>query len=343
MTWYQRSGPGEDVFVSTRIRLARNLQGYPLGDRLTNDMARELISKIQPLFPASEGYQFTDMATLSRTEAEALAEKHYISPDFVQTKTPHALICEESKGLSIMICEEDHVRVQCLSKGFSPEECRLGAFEAEEKLDLALPIAYDDTFGYLTHCPTNLGTGMRVSVMMFLPALTATGQMNSLSAQIQKMGLVIRGIQGEGSKAQGFLYQISNQVTLGISEAETIRKVSEVVRKIAENERKVRAHFDDTTKWQLQDKAARALGICANAKLMSTNEFFSLWADIRLGVAMGNMEGMTYEMLDTMIFELLPASMTLAITDECAAFSPEMKRDFMRAKTLRGLCKGIEQ
>ena len=184
----------------------------------------------------------------------------------------------------------------------------------------------------------------QLSVLIHSPLFLTcvTGQMNSLSAQIQKMGLVIRGIQGEGSKARGFLYQISNQVTLGISEAETIRKVSEVVRKIAENERNVRAHFDETTKWQLQDKAERALGIFSHAKLMSTNEFFSLWADLRLGLALGGIQGITYETLDRMIFELLPASMTLSITSECDSFPPEMKRDFMRAKALRALCQGTE-
>lgn len=343
MAWYNRSGPGQDVFISTRVRLARNLNGYPLGHRLTDSMAKELTEKVASLFPASEGYETTRMWEISPVEAGVLAEKHYISPEFAESTTPRLLIREESKGLAMMVCEEDHLRIQCLTKGFSPEECKRGAFEAEERIDVALPIAFSDQLGYLTHCPTNLGTGMRLSVMMFLPALTYAGHISSLLGQLQKMGLVMRGMQGEGSQGLGCLYQISNQVTLGISEEETIRKVSDVVRRIAETERNLRQSYEPLQKLKLLDKAHRAEGIFRHGELLSTAEFFALWADLRLGVSIEEQSDISYEKLDTMVFEAMPSEMTLEVTPDTAAFSADVRRDAARAKAIRRILGGVTE
>lgn len=332
MPWYQRSGPGKDVFVSTRVRLARNVAGYPFGARLTDSAAKELIERVTALFPEKEGYVTTDMQTLSPAQAGALCEKHYISPEFAEKREPHALIVEESKGLSVMVCEEDHLRIQALAAGFAPEECLRNAIEAEERVDDALELAFDEKLGYLTHCPTNLGTGMRLSVMMFLPALTMAGRMPSLSAQLQKLGLVIRGMQGEGSDTAGYLYQISNQFTLGLSEEETVKKVSDIVRRLAENERSLRRGYDKVTRLRLADRAGRAEGTMRFARLLSSADFLDAWAALRLGVCLGENASISAEELDTMIFEVMPASVTLALTDETAGLSPELRRDATRAK-----------
>ena len=335
MAWYDRSGPGQDVFISTRIRLARNICNYPLGNQLSAGKAKELMDKVASIFPTEEGFEITDMSTIPPIDRGVLAEKHYISPAFAKDKAPGLLIREEHKGLSIMVCEEDHIRIHCLSKGFSLAECKTGAFEAEEKIDQALPIAYSEKFGYLTHCPTTLGTGMRVSVMLFLPALTYAKQMHSLSAQLQKMGLVIRGMQGEGSESSGCLYQISNQVTLGISEEETIAKVSDIVKKIAEAERQLRKRADSLEEYRIADKAARALGIFERAKLLSTAEFFSLWTDLRLGLAYTELGDISYEKLDKMIFEVMPSEMMKCLTQDTASLPIDMRRDVARAIAVR--------
>ncbi len=332
MPWYERSGPGKDVFVSTRVRLARNVCGYPFGDRLTDSAAKELIARVTALFPPKEGYTVTDMQKLTPDEAVALCEKHYISPEFAEKKEPHALITEETSGLSVMVCEEDHLRIQAMAAGFAPEECLQNALRAEEKLDGALELAFDEKLGYLTHCPTNLGTGLRVSVMMFLPALTMAGRMASLSAQLQKLGLVIRGVLGEGSGSAGYLYQISNQFTMGLSEEETVKKVSDIVRRLAENERTLRRSYDRVTRLRLADKAGRAEGTLRCSRLLSSNDFFGAWADLRLGICLGENDSISTDELDTMIFEVMPAAMTLQMTDRESGLPFDIQRDITRAR-----------
>ncbi|MBP5209831.1 MAG: ATP--guanido phosphotransferase [Clostridia bacterium] len=345
MAWYQRSGPGKDVFVSTRIRLARNLVGYPFEGRLTDASAKEMIERVSALFPASEGYEQTDMQTLSAEEAGALCEKHYISPEFAAKRSPHALIREESKGLSIMICEEDHLRIQALAAGFAPEECMRAAFEAEERIDGAMELAYDEKLGYLTHCPTNLGTAMRVSVMMFLPALTMEGRMPSLSGQLQKLGLVIRGTDGEGSEAVGYLYQISNRITLGISEEETVRKVSEVVRRIAETERRLRRSWQGRARMTVADRGARALGVLSHAKLLSGKEFLALWADLRLSMCCDEKDKFPTEKMDALLFEVMRNEMAIQAekNKDAAGLPAEAGRDLCRAERVRAVFASMDE
>lgn len=335
MSWYDKSGMETDVFVSSRVRLARNIDGYPFEGRLTSDMAKEIIEKITALFPADKGYTSLDMQTQSPAEAASLCEKHYISDEFSAKRTPHTLITDDQTGLSVMVCEEDHLRIQCLRPGFDISGCAEAAFAAEQTISENLPIAFSEKLGYLTHCPTNLGTGMRVSVMMFLPALTAQRRMESLSAQLQKVGLVIRGMQGEGSKPAAYLYQISNQITLGISEEKTIQKVTDMVRQIADLERRARNSADGVTRLAIADRAARAEGILRCCRRISTEEFFSLWSDLRLGVCIGEISGLNTDKLDRMLFEVMPATMALMSKDTSPAYPAEVRRDITRAATIR--------
>ena len=337
MSWYERCGPGADVFISTRVRVARNLEGYPFEGRLTEEKAKEMIEKVKDLFPEKDGYTFCDMGTLSPTEALSLAEKHYISREFAHKKTPHGLIRHAAKGLSVMVCEEDHLRIQCLATGLSVKECFEGAYEAEERLAASLDIAYDDTLGYLTHCPTNLGTGMRVSVMLFLPALSMAGKMPGICTQLQKLGLVARGMLGEGSDFAGYLYQISNQVTLGISEEQTGKKVTDIVKQIAELERSERKSLPPADALQAAHRAGVAEGTFRYGRKLSTAQFFALWADLRLGVCLGASKGIDLMTMDKMFFEAMPATVTLLVDNENADLPAETKRDITRCLAIQKL------
>ena len=312
MLWYMEEAKEKDVIVSTRVRLARNLSAYPFGMRLSPERAREMTDKISAFYEGRVGFTVTDMEKTSPLEAHSLCERHYISREFAQKKGPHALAREEALGLSIMIAEEDHLRLQCILNGYAPDLAFLRVMQEEEALDRAFELAYSEKLGYLTHCPTNLGTAMRMSFMMHLPALTLQGRMQALSEQLQKLGLTVRGMYGEGSRAEASLYQISNQVTMGITEEETLHKMKEIVTQIAESERAARAAFKGETLEKLLDQAQRAEGLLRSARMISSSEFLSLYSAARLGHTIGNTSALSCETLDRLLFEVMPATMSIS-------------------------------
>lgn len=338
MAWYQKSGKEKDVVVSTRVRLARNLSSFPFEGRLTALKAEEIIKTVTPIFETDAAYEIRNMADLSHTQATSLCERHYVSREFAEKSTPHALITNSRKDTAIMICEEDHLRIQCIKSGFAIQEAYEAAIEIDDLLDGHLEYAYDEKLGFLTHCPTNLGTAMRVSVMMFLPATTMANQIESLKLQLQKIGLAVRGLYGEGSEASGYLYQISNQVTLGITEEGTLKKVSDIVMQIADRERKLRKSVNLAAHHKLMDRANRAEGIFRYARLLSSDEFLNLYADLRLGLALENNTRLTYDKLDTLLFEAMPATVTLnGKTKSDDSLPEEYKRDLARAELVKGV------
>ncbi|MBO5789931.1 MAG: hypothetical protein J6R40_02120, partial [Clostridia bacterium] len=227
----------------------------------------------------------------------------------------------------------------CFASGLATKECMDFAFEAEEKAGKALPFAYHDSFGYLTHCPTNLGTGMRVSAMLFLPALSILGKMPSILSQLQKLGLTARGMLGEGSEASAYLYQISNQVTLGISEKETAEKVTDVVRQIAELERQARKDLSAPERLRLAHKAGVAEGTFRYGRMLSFAQFLPLWADLRFGIALGEVNGIDFMTMDKMLFEAMPATVSLFAKDEAGGLSPEDARDRARSLFIQNCLK----
>ena len=194
MLWYTAPANEKDVIVSTRVRLARNLTAYPFAARLSSEGAKEITKKLSDFYAEREGFTATDMNTVSASEAMSLCEGHYISREFAEKKSPHLLIREDTLGLSIMVAEEDHLRIQCILNGYAPDLAFSRVMKEEEALDGTFDFAFSEELGYLTHCPTNLGTAMRMSFMMHLPALTMTGKMQWLSEQLQKLGLTVRGM-----------------------------------------------------------------------------------------------------------------------------------------------------
>jgi len=325
--WYEIPGAQNDVVVSSRVRLARNLNGYPFAARLTEEKERDLCARIAAVYPQTDGWQHVDMVILSAGEKASLAEKHVISPEFAEKKTPGILLSKNS--IHSMVSEEDHLRIQSIYPGLALEAAYTDAAFADALLDAREDVAYSEKFGYLTHCPTNLGTGMRASVMLFLPAYTMAGGIGALSAQLSKIGLTIRGLFGEGSTAQGCLYQISNQVTLGITEEETIRKLESVVAQITAKERELRERQDRTS---LEDKAWRSLGTLLYARRMSTKEMLGHYTMIRLGAAMKLLDTVNCTMTDILRIETMPNTLAQSMEAERRG---EVERDIKRAQRCR--------
>lgn len=331
MAWYHTAGRDADTVISTRVRLARNINGYPFASRLSASDANEIIEKVTAPLEAS-GFRRINFADLSPIEATSYVERHYVSPEFAAKETPHTLFLMEQPGIAVMVCEEDHLRIQSILPGLALEEAYRHAQNTEMRLDEDFEFAYSDRLGYLTHCPTNLGTGMRASVMMFLPALTKGGYMSSLASQLSKLGLTVRGLFGEGSGAAGCMYQISNQVTLGVTEEETLRKLGDAVRQISESEKKARSNVSGESLERLTDKILRSEGTLKYAHLLSSGEFVQLFSDVRLGIALGIVTDVTYEQLGVLLAETMPATLTLGAE---SAPKSESARDRLRAQRVK--------
>jgi protein arginine kinase len=330
MAWYQVKGNETDVVVSSRIRLARNLTGYPFEEKLKKEAAEELIDRIGGAL--GEEFTRTDMTVLSPTMASALVEQHLISREFAAKKTPHALFRCDNKSLYLMAAEEDHIRLQCILPGLALRDAYRFACEIDDRLDAALPLAFDDRLGYLTHCPTNLGTGLRASVMLFLPALSEAGYIPALSHRLSKLGLTMRGLYGEGSGSRGSLYQISNQVTLGLSEEDILHKLEETVLSIMEKERDQRRALTGEAAALREDRIHRAEGVLRYATRISSEEFFSLYRDLKLGVALDMITTITDEVLNTLLIHVLPATLTLQAD---ASLKDGAARDAARAAFIK--------
>ena len=327
MAWYNTNGQNSDTVLSSRVRLARNLEGYPFDTRLDSQKAAELIGKVGGLLEKN-GFERIDFTSLPATEAGSYLEKHYVSREFVSKKTPHSLMLNSSCGLAVMLCEEDHMRIQCILPGLALDEAFKSAVAVDDMIDKEFPIAYDEELGYLTHCPTNLGTAMRASVMMFLPALTMAGKIDSLAKGLSKIGLTMRGFYGEGTDAQGCIYQISNQITLGITEEDTLKKLADVVKQITENENELRALITPEKNPQIVDKICRAEGILRHAYMLSSREFLSYYSDVRLGLALGIVHGIEYQTLDSLLVEMMPYSLALSENKQVMS---DRERDILRA------------
>lgn len=339
MFWYEMTGKASDVVVSSRVRLARNLADYPFGKRLNAPSAEEITEKVKGVFKNIPGYVFEDQSNLDSATKLAAYERHITSREFAVSTTPHALIRSDDKQIYIMVNEEDHIRIQSIKSGLSLDEAYDAARSADSLIDSSLRVAYDEKLGYLTHCPTNLGTGMRASLMMFLPALTARGGIRPLQNQLGKLGLTIRGMSGEGSVGDGCLYQISNQITLGSTEEEIITKLTEICAKITEQERSLRERFREDASGRFADRIMRSYGTMLHAILIDTEELMKLYADVRLGACLGMIENVTPNMLDRILISSMPSVLTV----ESGCVAEPLSRDRARAQTVRKILSGADR
>ena len=331
MKWYENAAEHADVVLSTRVRLARNLKDYPFPARLNEKGKDEVNAVVKEALLCGERAQefdYVPMRSLSHTQCVSLAEKHLISPEFASDSAGRALILSKDEDVSIMLCEEDHVRVQVIYPGLSLEAAYEKANAIDEALSQKVSIAFDERLGYLTQCPTNLGTGLRASVMLHLPALARSGAMPRLANTVAKLGLILRGAYGEGSKPVGDLYQLSNQVTLGISETAAIRNLASIANQIITQEKSAREALlkDDV----FIDRIWRAFGILNSAHMLSCNEFMDLVSLVRIGAAEGVLD-IPVQTLTRLLVEMQPATLNTAQGRSCTA----AERDVLRARAVK--------
>lgn len=327
--WYRDFGPEGDVVLSTRIRFARNIKEYPFPFKLDNEKKKELNYRIRDaVLSNNENMSFIEMESVPAYQTVSLAERHLISPEFAGPSQSRALILSDDESISVMLQEEDHLRIQAMEAGLNLEK----AFEEAEKIEKTvgdvLNYAFDERIGFLTQCPTNLGTGMRASVMLHLPALTKQGLISRLSATVSKLGLVIRGAYGEGSQPGGDIYQISNQITLGISEKEAIFNLDSIVKQIISQERNARKELLKNEDYL--DSVWRAYGILKYSRKLTSNEFMKLISLARLASAEKIID-LDIEKINAMIPDMQPATVNVR---NSATFDAE-ERDRLRAKEVR--------
>lgn len=310
--------------LSTRVRFARNLEATPFPSNLPSEKKKELLLKVKDtaknLFPSLD---YIDAMQLTTSQAGSLMEEHLISPEFANNREGAGLLLSKDKSLAIMLNEEDHLRIQTFEKGYALDKAFNKAVEADVALDNELKFAYSNTLGYLTHCPTNLGTGMRASVLVHLPALTDSGIINKTVAFINQYGFTVRGLYGEGTRSEGSLYQISNQISLGLTEEEILERLGEILEKIDENEKILRDKYVE--KVEVQDKIFRAYGILSNARTVSSKEAVNLISKIRYGVESGLLK-LDLDNLDSLFVKIQPYNLNEP--------NPQ-QRDIKRAQIIR--------
>lgn len=331
--WYNNlSAPHNDIVVSTRIRLARNINGMPFPSKMTpqqfkilNKMVKDAISKSED--PFVKTLKYIDMKDVPVYECYAMVERHIISRKFASNYENRSIIISDDESVCIMIGEEDHIRIQVLLAGLQIEAAYKIADRIDSILCQSLDIAFDNRIGFLTECPTNVGTGLRASVMMHLPLTQSYGAINEITDSLSKIGFTVRGMYGEGTKALASLYQVSNQLTLGISEQEAIDGLNTVAMRLITKEENYRKQ---TNAIKLEDRCMRSFGILKNARIISSNEAMSRLSDLQLAMAMGIIDLNVWPI--SFIIECQPY-MQMRKT---GGSTPE-ERDIMRANELRKL------
>ena len=328
--WFEKSGKEGDVVISSRIRLARNLQKIPFPIRMNEQQKRQVSDNIvqaakQSTNATLRNLIYIDMEQVDKIEAVSMVENHLVRPDFISNPKGRGLLLSKDNSIAIMINEEDHLRIQVMKEGMDLSAVYQLADQIDSALNDTLHFAFDSELGYLTQCPTNLGTGMRASLMLHLPSLQQNGMIKRISDNLSKLGLTLRGTYGEGTEPVGALYQLSNQVTLGLSEKEAIENLERIVMQLVEEERNIRKSLMENVK--KQDAVARSFGILKSAKILSTEEFMKLLSNVRLGVASGFIKDISYETLNKLMIQTQPATM---MTMKGKQLSAE-ERDILRA------------
>lgn len=293
----------EGIILSSRVRLARNYEDLPFDTAHQPEKAAACVSRTvnaMKLAKLMEGYDLLRLAEMPMVAIEALAERRLISRDLLAMKNTGAVLIRHDDALSIMMNEEDHLRIQATCQGLDLPRAAHACFQVDDAISAHASLAFDEQLGYLTACPTNTGTGMRASLLVHLPMLTKGKQMGNVGQLVSKLGLNIRGVYGEGSEALGHVYQISNQVTLGRTEQELINTVTAVGVQLADMEAALRGKAYKDGRLALEDMTHRALGIMSHAWLMPLGEFYTHWSYLRIGAAMGLVD-VPIQLVDSMI------------------------------------------
>jgi len=332
----EKAIPEADVAISSRIRLARNLEAYPFPSRLSDSQRDEILEKVKSAALGSSELSakkpsYLEMGSLNQIDKQLLVEKHLISPEFLENDTNRAVIISSDGEVSIMINEEDHIRLQCIYPGMQLNEAWELCSRIDTQMEKTLGYAFDKSIGYLTCCPTNIGTGMRASVMLHLPALSMTGYIRGVLETCPKLGITVRGMYGENTEASGNMFQISNQITLGQTEEEIVVGVSNFTSQIAKQERMLREEFYRQNPVKLEDRIFRAFGILSNARTISSEECLKLLSDVRLGVVLGLIPGIDPVQINELMLLIQPANLQKVSKKQLSA----EQRDQKRAELLR--------
>ena len=339
--WLRGTGPESDIVVSSRIRLARNLSSFPFSTRANAHQKAEIeqylkarIEKIAFNPPLA----YLNLANLSALDRQLLVERQLISRELSNGEGPRGVAFAPSEIISVMVNEEDHIRMQVIRSGFALDEAWQDADRLDDKLEEKVPYAFSDELGYLTACPTNVGTGLRASVMLHLPALVLIKQIEKVFRALQKINLAVRGLYGEGSRASGDFYQISNQVTLGKSETAIINEIRDVIPQIITYERQARQTLTRESRAVVLDRVKRAFGTLKNATMMTSEETMDLLSQIRLGVNLGLIDDINIVEVNELFIHTQPAHLQKLLGKQLDS----EERNAERARFLRNRLRELD-
>ncbi len=340
--WVSGEGPDADVALSTRVRLARNLADLPFPSRMDAETAGRVVAMVEAALPALrqevdqslELYRLEDLSPILR---RVLVEKHLISPQHARAGRG-AVVLSGDEAISIMVNEEDHLRIQCLVPGFQLDAAWRLANRVDDVLEERLNLAFCPRRGYLTACPTNTGTGLRASVMAHLPGLVMANQAGALFSALAKVGVVVRGLYGEGTDAIGNIFQVSNQITLGQSEAEILNNLRGVSQQVIDRERAARRKLYRELRQRLEDQVWRAYGILTTARSLSSQEAMALLSDLRLGIDLQVISQVEPRVFNQLLLAIGPGFLQIVEGREI----PPEERDVLRASLVRQRIKESE-
>ena len=325
MNWYLQSGKQSDVAISTRVRFSRNINGYKFN--LNKQELEELENKIKmSVYEIGYGLRFLYLKDMDEITKQSLVEKNLLTPEYIkQRNNTGAIMINDEENICILIGEEDHLKIQIYSSGLEIENTLNFAIELDKKIEEVLGYCVSKKYGYLTSCPNNVGTGLKISVMLHLPVLDQTGNTKKVFQAINNFGVDIKGIYGENGNVVGGLYQISNKQTLGISENEIAKNIEIITQKIIDQERKARKLIANNG-IELEDEIYRAYGIFANCKKISIEEAIELLSLIKLGVDLGILDEVTDMQVQKLYLYIKPANMQKYLGEQLGKIDREIKR-----------------
>ena len=334
--WLKGTGPSANIVMSSRVRMARNLDKIPFSNWADKGRLEDVLVAVKDAALSTSGLKdaiFVRLKDLSEVDRLFLVERHLMSPEHAENVDCKAIVVDPKEMISVMINEEDHLRIQVLLSGANLRECWRIADELDTELSKKLAFAYSAKWGYLTACPTNTGTGLRGSVMLHLPALVFTGQIGKILQAIAKLGLNIRGLYGEGTDATGNIFQISNQVAMGITEEETIDNIERISNQVISREDSTRKTILTKNKEALVDRISRAMGTLKSAHIITSNETITLLSAIRLGVDLGIVKTMDRRTVNELFLLTQPAHLQELDGRPLNANERDIKRaDLIRSK-----------
>jgi protein arginine kinase len=324
-------GEDREIIVSSRTRVARNISDIPFEIKMKKQDAERLIKLVRSVIETKVEGRYLDLNEMSPLEKESLLECHLVSPAFIKKERPGGVFITDKGNVSIMLNEEDHLRMQGLSCGLNLLNISSEVFNVEEAIGEDLEYAFDETYGFITSCPTNIGTGLRASVLLHLPGLVFTNEVEKVLKGAIQIGMAVRGIYGEGTGIKGNLFQISNQHTLGLKEEDILETIAKLTHMIIDIEKKARDVILTKARYEFEDKIFRSLAVLKSARMISTEEVLNLLSAVRLGIGAGIVKNVTLDSINEILIVSRPANIQLYFGEVLQ----EQERDIKRAEYIR--------